>query len=250
MSIFAQGSRAGRLAAGAADAFLELMWPTRCVLCDQPGDLLCDDCRATLPWIEQRLACPVCGAPFGHLTCTECEKDWEMRACVAAMGFHGAPARMVSCLKDAHELRLAPVIAQALLTALEEAAAWPAADGRPRADLAALDAVCFVPATAEAYRRRGFDHMELVSQNLAPALGLPLYDVLVRAASKDQRELGRAQREENLAGTMRAIQDVSGLDLLLVDDVVTTGSSVREAARTLLAAGAASVTACALARVW
>ena len=250
MPIFAQGSRAGRLAAGAADAFLELMWPTRCVLCDQPGDLLCDDCRATLPWIEQRLACPVCGAPFGQLICTECEKDWEMRACVAAMGFHGAPARMVSCLKDAHELRLAPVIAQALLTALEEAAAWPAADGRPRVDLAALDAVCFVPATAEAYRRRGFDHMELVSQNLAPALGLPLYDVLVRAASKDQRELGRAQREENLAGTMRTVQDVSGLDLLLVDDVVTTGSSVREAARTLLAAGAASVTACALARVW
>ena len=250
MPIFSQGSRAGRLAAGAADAFLELMWPTRCVLCDQPGDLLCDDCRATLPWIEQRLACPVCGAPFGQLTCTECEKDWEMRACVAAMGFHGAPARMVSCLKDAHELRLAPVIAQALLTALEEAAAWPAADGRPRADLAALDAVCFVPATAEAYRRRGFDHMELVSQNLAPALGLPLYDVLVRAASKDQRELGRAQREENLAGTMRTVQDVSGLDLLLVDDVVTTGSSVREAARTLLATGAASVTACALARVW
>ncbi len=81
-------------------------------------------------------------------------------------------------------------------------------------------------------------------------MGLPLYDVLVRAASKDQRELGRTQREENLAGTMRAIQDVSGLDLLLVDDVVTTGSSVREATRTLLAAGAASVTACALARVW
>ncbi len=250
MPIFAQGERAKRLVTAGAEAFTELMWPTRCVLCDMPGELLCEDCRAALPWIEQRLACPCCGAPFGHLTCTECEKDWETRACVAAMGFHGAAARMVSCLKDAHELRLAPVIAQALLVALEEAAAWPAADGVLRFDAASLDAVCFVPATAEAYRRRGFDHMELVSQNLAPELGLPLYDVLARAASKDQRELSRTQREENLAGTMRVVQDVSGLDLLLVDDVVTTGSSMREAARTLLGAGAASVTGCALARVW
>ncbi len=250
MPFFAPGGAGRRFAAGAADAFCELMWPTRCVLCDMPGELLCDTCREELPWVEQRLACPCCGAPFGALTCTECEKDWETRACIAAMGFHGAPARMVACLKDQHELRLAPVIAQALLCALEEAAAWPAADGECRFDVGSLDAVCFVPATAEAYRRRGFDHMELVARELAPYLGLPVADVLTRCSLKDQRELGRQQRQDNLAGTMRAVEDVCGLDLLLVDDVVTTGASIREAARTLLSRGAASVTACALARVW
>ena len=234
----------------AADAALELLYPTRCVLCEQPGKLLCDECRAELPWIEQRLACPVCGAPFGTATCTECKGGWETRATVCAMGFAGAPARMVSCLKDLHELRLAPVMAAAMACALEEASAWEASDGYPRFDAQATDAICFVPATAEAYRRRGFDHMELVSKSLSYELRIPVADVLVRASAQDQRELGREDREHNLAGTVWVNQDVSGLNLLLADDVITTGASVREAARALLARGAASVTACSLARVW
>ena len=49
---------------------------------------------------------------------------------------------------------------------------------------------------------------------------------------------------------MRVVEDVSGLRLLLADDVVTTGASMREATRALLARGAAQVTACSLVRVW
>lgn len=238
------------LAKKLADAALELVAPTRCVGCEMPGELVCDECRASLPWIEQRLACPVCGAAHGELTCTGCEGDWETRAMVCALGFTGAAPRMATCLKDYHELRLAPVNAAAILTALEEAAFWPAPDGRPRFDVAAVDAVCFVPATAEAYARRGFDHMELTARELARMLGLPLADVLAREKASDQRGLGRSGRADNLAGTFRVVDDVSGLNLLLVDDVVTTGATVREAARALLARGAAPVTACSLVRVW
>ena len=175
--------RIGRVAAELGEGLAEVLWPTRCVGCDQPGELICSECRAALPWIEQRLACPSCGAPFGYLTCTECDGLWPTRAAIAALGFHGTPARMVTCLKDGHELRLAPVIAAALLTALEEASAWPARDGLPRFSPAATDGVCFVPATAAAYARRGFDHMELVSRELAGMSGLPLADVLVRLAA-------------------------------------------------------------------
>lgn len=238
------------MARAAGDAVAELVSPTRCVGCEQPGELVCEECRASLPWVEQRLACPVCGAPYGFLTCTECRGDWPARATVAALGFRGTPARMVTCLKDAHELRLAPVMAAAMLCALEEASAWPGSDGAPRFDVAATDAVCFVPATAEAFGRRGFDHMELVARPLAAQLGLPLADVLVRGAARDQRALGREERAGNLAGTMRAVGDVSGARLLLLDDVATTGASIAEAVRSLEGRGAASVTACVLARVW
>lgn len=233
-----------------AEGAMELLYPTRCVGCEMPGELLCDECRLALPWIEQRLACPVCGAPFGAVTCTDCEGDWETRAAVCALGFEGAAARMVTCLKDYHELRLAPVNAAAMLAALEEASAWPALDGRPRFDAAAIDAVCFVPATPEAYARRGFDHMELTARELCRMCGLPLADVLAKRSAADQRELGRRGRAENLAGTIAVVDDVRDLRFLLVDDVVTTGASIREAARALLARGAAEVTACALARVW
>lgn len=242
--------RIGRVVSGLGEGLAEALWPTRCVGCDQPGELICASCRAALPWVEQRLACPACGAPYGHLTCTECDGSWPTRAAVAALSFRGTPARMVTCLKDAHELRLAPVMAAAMLTALEEASAWPAADGAPRFSPGDVDGVCFVPATSAAFSRRGFDHMELVARELCDASGLALADVLVRPSARDQRALGRADRARNLEGTMYPRGDVSGARLLLLDDVATTGASIGEAARVLLARGAASVTACVLARVW
>jgi ComF family protein len=233
-----------------AEATKELLWPTRCVVCEEPGELLCPSCREHMPWIEQRLACPVCGSPFGALTCTQCARDWECRTCVAALSFAGMGARLVTTFKDGHELRLAPVIAAAMATALEEARAWPALDGLPRYDETQLDALCFVPATHEAYRRRGYDHMELVARELSCLLGLPLYDMLARSAEHDQRELGRTERMANLADSIDVLDDVVGMRLLLIDDVITTGASVRACARALLDRGADHVSACALARVW
>ena len=228
----------------------ELLWPTRCVVCDLPGELLCESCRAQLPWIAQREACPVCGAPFGALTCTECKKDWPTRACVCALPFAGPAARLVTSLKDGHELRLAPVMAAAMATALDEAAAWPALDGESRYNPGQLDALCYVPATREAFARRGFDHMELVARELSWVLSLPVADVLARTSAHDQRTLDRSERQANLSGTVEVIGNVSQLHLLLVDDVITTGASVCACAEALLARGAASVSACALARVW
>ena len=72
----------------------------------------------------------------------------------------------------------------------------------------------------------------------------------MRRRARDQRELGQAERAANLAGTVEVADDVSGMRLLLLDDVVTTGSTIREASRALLARGACPPTACALARVW
>jgi len=250
MRIGGEGSTALRPLARAGELVGEVLWPTRCVGCGMPGELLCEDCRKALPWVAQRWACPNCGAPFGGLTCTECGERWETRVCVCALGFRGTPARLVTDYKDGGERRLAPVIAAALEVALTEASALPAEDGALRFDADAIDGVCFVPATPAAYARRGFDHMEDVARELSQLLGLPLADVLVRDDARDQRLLGREARSANLSDGIGVLGDVCGMDLLLVDDVVTTGATVRACARALLARGASSVTACALARVW
>lgn len=226
----------------------ELMWPTRCLGCGLPCELLCPDCRARLPWIDQCYACPVCGAPFGWLTCTECKGDWEAGTTVCALPFSGVAARMVCALKDSHELRAAGVIAAAMATALDDASSWRAC--REGAGWLEPDVVCFVPATPEAYLRRGFDHMELVSRELCRLSGIPLLDALSRRGARDQRELGRDERARNLSGTVDVVEDVRGLRVLLADDVVTTGATMRECTRALLARGASEVTCCALARVW
>ena len=242
--------------AATANSTLELFAPTRCVVCEKPGQLLCDECRSKLPWISQQWACPNCGAPYGKLVCSECADkkkrpvQWESRAVICAMGFKGPPARLILTLKDGHELRLAPVIAAAILCALEEASAWKARDGSSRFDSSMIDGVSFIPATAEAYARRGFDHMELVAQSFCQIAGLPLYDVLVRPHAKDQRTLSSVQRHINLKGSIACTTPVNQSNILLLDDVVTTGASMREATRVLCAAGVHSVTVGALARVW
>lgn len=239
-----------RLLKGATEAAEELLWPTRCVSCDMPGALLCQDCIDELSWISQRWACPVCGAPFGWLCCTSCEGDWEPRATICALGFEQTSSQMVACLKDRYELRMAAVNAAAMATALDEASSWPALDGAARFDASQTDAICFVPATAAAFARRGFDHMELVARELQRFVDLPLFDVLSRTSGKDQRKLGKEERAQNLRDSVEVIDDVAGMSLLLVDDVVTTGASMREATRALLARGARAVTCCALTRVW
>ena len=137
-----------------------------------------------------------------------------------------------------------------MATALDEASAFFAADGKPRFDADAIDAVCFVPATAAAYARRGFDHMDLTSRELCKELDLPLADVLVRTQGADQRRLGREERASNLVDTVEVVEVIAGLRFLLVDDVVTTGASMRESTKALMKRGARSVTCCALTRVW
>ena len=92
--------------------------------------------------------------------------------------------------------------------------------------------------------------MELVARELAWLLGVPLSDVLVRIRGKDQRRLSRTERAHNLEGRVEAMADVGGMRLLLIDDVITTGASIRSCAQALLDRGAVSVTACALGRVW
>ena len=243
---------------------LELAWPTRCVGCDAPGTLLCDACRASLPAIDQTLACPRCGAPFGALVCTECTdcrehgRDDDPAACteehapdalsgLAGVACYGVLAwpldAAVRAYKDAGERRVAALLAGMCAQAVRASAARTSAFGR-------AEAVTFVPATPRAFARRGYDHMELVARSLAGRLGLPLLDALTRADGSDQRELGRDERLAAAGEGWRVVADVAGARLLLADDVLTTGATLGGAARALLAAGALEVCGVVAARAW
>ena len=95
-------SRVERVAARLLYGLAEAVWPTRCVWCGEPGTLLCPECARNLGWVDQRYACPLCGAPYGHITCTACKREWSAPVTVCATGFGDASARMVTTLKDAH----------------------------------------------------------------------------------------------------------------------------------------------------
>ena len=259
----APGLRPRKLAAHALrDAALEALSPTRCASCERPGALICSRCQAAIVAIDPCTSCTRCGAPFGSLVCTECEaqKDPDQiprarrrapfahDSCLAAAVFQGPPSRIVRAYKDGGERRLALPIAQAMYGAARRAETE--APERYGGIVSLAQGVVFVPATAEAFCRRGFDHMELVAQNVADMAQKPLVDALVKRGEADQRALGRQARQQAARGAFQTVLDVSGQRLLLVDDVITTGATVSAAAAALKGAGAARVDVLAFARVW
>ena len=245
------------------DGAAELLWPTRCVGCDRPGTLLCDDCRAALPRIDPAYACPHCGAPFGSLVCTECidVRPHQDDACdtpeegpgrldeafrpldgIACFGVHEWPLDIaVRAYKDAGERRLAPLLAELAWQASCESAAF---------DLKEVDAVVFVPDTAQAYARRGFDHMEPIARAFCALSNKPLVDALARQDAGDQRRRGRRERLARAGEDCVCLADLTGMAILVLDDVLTTGATVCSAALACRAAGAAKVYATCVVRAW
>lgn len=234
---------------------LEALSPTRCAGCERAGALICLDCLAALTLIDPRHSCTRCGAPFGDLLCTECSVEGTSSAmtealdrCLACAVYAHPLPRIIKAYKDAGERRLAPYLAELLYdTALH---AQVVAPDRYGGVLSGADAVVFVPATAAAFRRRGFDHMEAIARPFCELSGVPLLDALVKYGHGDQRELGREERRERAQGMYETVEDVRGKRLLLIDDVITTGATMAAASAELKRAGATAVDGLAIARVW
>ncbi|WP_291357430.1 ComF family protein [Desulfovibrio sp.] len=116
--------------------------------------------------------------------------------------------------------------------------------------LPAPDALAGMPQHPAHLRRRGFNQAHELARALHAATRIPLRtDLLFRKHdSAPQASLNAQERHKNVRGVFGADASVAGLRLWLIDDVVTTGSTLREATRTLLEAGAAEVCVLAVAR--
>lgn len=212
------------------EAFCETLWPTRCALCDKPGEVLCEACRKQLDILDLWQACPTCGAPFGFRQCDHCTPivagDADTFRCTSALRYTHATGALIKTYKDKGEWRLASVMAALLADAVEPS--W----GRW------AHAVTYVSATKAAQRRRGFDHMELVAEKFSAILGIACMKTLAEPIALDQRELGRTERRANIQGRFSTCAPVAGLRLVLIDDVFTTGSTIGQARQALIEAGA------------
>lgn len=217
------------------DALTETLWPTRCAVCDAPGELLCERCREELPFIDATRACPACGAPHGTVQCTECNdvmllaskrESLPYAAMASALELTDATHRMIVAYKDGGEQRLSEVLG-AIMAAYANPS-W----------IRELPLVTFIPSSRKARARRGFDHGELTSRAVARILNLPHGRLFGDPESHDQRKLSRQERAENMAATMKVLP---GAELpravIVVDDVCTTGATLFSAADALEEAG-------------
>jgi predicted amidophosphoribosyltransferase len=164
--------------------------------------------------------------------------QYAFEAAIALGELSGVLARAVVLHKDAGERRLGAVLGGLVGECV--AASW----GRAWAD-----AVCWIPPTAAAIARRGFDHGSSLAAPTAEHLGVPVSGLLVRRRAKDQRTMGRTQRQASAEGSFSVAAGVPSR-VLLVDDVLTTGATLDAAAQTLLSSGATTVRAAVVARAW
>jgi ComF family protein len=221
-----------------ARSFAELIWPPRCAGCREPVEVepFCPGCADAL--LDVPSGCARCGLPGPDPVCGACLASPPAFAAVQAGALFGGP------LADAvHALKYGgrPSLARPL-------GAWLAA----RVTLPAGAAIVSVPLARRRRIERGYDQAGLLADELASAAGrgdARLRGVLRRIReTKPQVGRGRGERIRNVKGAFWANGSVEGREIVLVDDVVTTGATADAASRALLDAGASRVAVVALAR--
>jgi competence protein ComFC len=226
-----------------------LFYPPTCVVCSGTVEgfhYLCATCRSRAPRIVAPF-CAKCSEPFfGAITqtfsCANCEhRILHFDAAVAAYRSRGVVRKLVHDFKYGRQRHLRYPLAEWLGETLHD----------PRLRGRRFDIVVPVPLHAARERERGFNQATLLAELLASQVVLPLRPVLERIRyTTTQTAYDRAERMENLheAFRLRKNRDVRELRVLLIDDVLTTGSTLSECARVLKAAGAISVHAATAAR--
>src|SRR5438477_395894 len=223
-------------------ATTSLFYPATCVVCSaniDGAEYLCADCRQRAPRIVPPF-CAKCSEPFsGAITqvfsCANCEhRALHFDCAVAAYRSRGLVRNVLHQFKYDKQRHLRYPVAQWLGESLQDA----------RLRGRRFDLIVPVPLHPARERERGFNQAALIAQLLADSAAIPSRPVLERIRyTTTQTAYDRAERMENLAGAfrLRKNRDVRGLRVLLIDDVLTTGSTLSECARVLRRAGAVSV---------
>ena len=181
-------------------------------------------------------ACPVCAeaSPGGNL-CGTCLKDMpHFDATFAPFAYAFPLDKLVQALKYQHRLAVAAFLADAML-----------AGARPDGDL-----IVPLPLSAGRLRERGFNQAVEIARPLARALGLPLQldGFTRRLDAAPQATLPWKERRRNVRHAFECALDLTGQSIIVVDDVMTTGATLDEFARTLKDHGALRVTNWVVAR--
>jgi ComF family protein len=244
------GTRVGRELLRAGLSTADLLVPPVCTACRTSvadHDTLCPDCWRSIDFIRPPL-CDVLGIPLPYdsggpmVSAAALAAPPAYRRARAVAHYNGRLRELVHGLKYADQHHGGRLFGR-----------WLAVAGR---DLLA-DAELIVPVPLARFRlwRRRFNQAAVLARAVAAETGKPYAPLALKRTKATASQVGLTsdQRRRNVQGAFsvpnRARALVEGRQVLLVDDVVTTGSTVDAAARTLLAAGAAAVDVLALGRV-
>ena len=231
---------------------LDFIYPAYCQLCSAQlshGRCICEDCQEKLTPVQAPF-CSCCGECFdGHIndtfTCSNCS-GLELFFSFARAAYQADThsLQLVHDFKYNRQIHLAAELARLTSHALED----------PRFDPYLKDGILVpVPLHGKRLRKRRFNQAEEIAKHLSRDQDIPWANILIRNRHTDtQTRFGRKKRLENLRGAFQVkgklAAKLTGKHIILLDDVLTTGSTAHECAQTLLINGARKVAVLTLLR--
>jgi ComF family protein len=220
-------------------AFLDFLLPLSCLGCGHEGDLICTSCRQSLPRIRLPL-CQRCGATVGEGNlCHSCiNHPLTIDGIRSVFLFQGTIRQAILQLKYRHLKALAAPLSQLLAEYL---------GSHPLKG----ETIIPVPLYPKRLRERGYNQAYLLAKELGELVGLPVVeDTLIRVKDSlpQARTRSAIERRRNVQGAFACHQPLEGRQILLIDDVCTTGATLDACASALKAAGASSVWGLTVAR--
>lgn len=214
-----------RLGTHPAYQFLHTFWvavdwlyPPRCGGCQISGTRWCADCERKIDYLGNRPICLVCGIPQnGSPVCADCRNDPPpFRALRSCATYQGPLREAIQRLKYRADLGLSEIFAQKLAQ-LYTSYSWP------------VDFVTVVPLSKGRIKERGYNQADMIARTLALAIGKPYRPTAIERIRETQSQVGlsAAERRLNVQGAFIANEKiVAGRNVLIIDDVTTTGSTM------------------------
>jgi ComF family protein len=226
---------------------LDLLFPRKCLNCGREGNYFCSQCLNFLSLDNLRI-CPVCEKPsIGGHTHPKCLKKDSLNGLTSVFAYKGLIRKAITKLKYKFISDIAGDLIEVFLSSCGEDIVF--------SNFCQKEKPIFVPIPLHPSRLRwrGFNQSELLGKMIAKNLGLNFMpDLLVRVKNtKPQMELSEKQRQENILGAFSVSPNIlinQSSNILLFDDVWTSGATIKEAGKVLKKNGAKKVWGLTIAR--
>jgi len=232
--------------------FSEVIFPSRCLGCSEilhpfTGQMFCPECNDKVNFIDGSM-CPVCGTTFSdspaedHL-CGEClEKKPYFSAARAVFSYEDIILNAIHQFKYHRDISTGKILAS-----------FVADFSFPDIDFSDCSLILPVPLHVKRLRERGFNQSLILARALGKKHHIPVSFSLLKRKLFTPTQAGsnKKERKQNIKGAFQIThpQKIAGQNIILVDDVYTTGATVNECSKILIRAGAEKVSVLTLARV-
>jgi ComF family protein len=233
------------IAVNILDAILSLIAPHHCLGCNKEGSICCQKCLGDLAQIRSDNVCYACAKKEQVLVgiCRDCKRKQHLDGVFWFAGYEAEISKnLIESLKFNNNYQASQAIGSAISSLY---------GSKIKNHLSAGEyIVSHIPTANKRVRQRGWDQAELIAKSFVKNQKLAYKPLLLRVSSFDQIGASKKQRQEASVKffKIRSIKSVKGKQIILIDDVLTTGSSFNAAAKILKQNGAKTVYAIAFAR--